>query len=155
MQNLTIAIVLIGLALLVAAVFVLNQFGSDLGLSPLPNVELKPPEEEEPTLQITVGGNKDAEEINEEARKALSLEHMREVIMNQPGSVPQSERRTMDERRQIEHVVKRGETLSGIAREYLGDEKLWEKILDANPTLQRPEDLREGKTILIPLREAR
>jgi nucleoid-associated protein YgaU len=155
-QNLTIALVLIGLALLVGAVFVLHQFGPDIGLTPpLPDMDVKAPEEEE-TLQVTVGGNnKLADEIVEDAKKRLSFEHIQEEVENQTGAIRPSERRTMDEKHRIEHVVRKGETLSSIAREYLGDDKLWQEILDANKSLARPEDLREGQTILIPLREAR
>ena len=155
MQNLTIALVLIGLALLVGAVFVLHQFGPDLGLSPLPDVSVKAPEEDN-TLEVTVGGgSKVADEINEDARLRLSEQFVREQISAIPGEIPASERRNMDEKRRVEHVVKKGETLSTLARDYLNDDKLWHAILDANPSLLRPEDLREGQTILIPMREAR
>jgi nucleoid-associated protein YgaU len=154
-QNLTIALVLIGLALLVGVVFILHQFGPDLGLTPLPDVSTKPLEEEN-VLEVTVGGgSKVAEEINEDARRRLSEQYLREKIAAIPGAIPASERKTRDEKGRIEHVVKKGETLSTLAREYLGDEKLWPAILEANPSLLRPEDLREGQTVLIPMREAR
>jgi nucleoid-associated protein YgaU len=85
----------------------------------------------------------------------MSLDHIRELIDHQPATLTPKERETMDERKRFRHVVRRGETLSSLAREYLGDEKLWQAILDANPTLVRPEDLREGQTVLIPTREAK
>ncbi len=35
----------------------------------------------------------------------------------------------------IEHVVKAGERLDHLARHYYGDDRLWWRILDANPEL--------------------
>jgi nucleoid-associated protein YgaU len=155
LQNLVIALVLIALALLVAGVFVFHQFGPDLGLTPLPEMESRTPEPDDPMVQVTVGGDPKIDEINEEARQAMSLERIRESIEQQPGIIPPSERETMDDQRRIAHVVRKGETLTSLARDYLGDGRLAQKILEANPSLLRPEDLQEGQKILIPMREAR
>lgn len=47
------------------------------------------------------------------------------------------------------HVVKHGETIDLIARKYYGDERLWWRILDANPLIY-PLDLQPGDDLLIP-----
>ncbi|MCL2407210.1 MAG: LysM peptidoglycan-binding domain-containing protein [Defluviitaleaceae bacterium] len=46
------------------------------------------------------------------------------------------------------HVVLRGETLSGIARQY--NISHYRYIMEINPQIARPQDLQEGQTILIP-----
>jgi nucleoid-associated protein YgaU len=156
-QNLAIGLVLIGLAVLVAAVLVLYQFAPDLGLTAPTPLEADSAEEDSPVVELTLGG--DAEEvnkaINEDAQQRMSLDHIRKVIEEQPAGLTSGERASMDERKRFQHVVRKGETLISLAREYLGDAALWQAILDANPALSRPEDLREGQTILIPMREAK
>jgi len=53
------------------------------------------------------------------------------------------------------HVVRRGETLSGLAARYLGSSARFEEIYRANrDVLKRPNDLRIGMTIRIPARSA-
>ena len=52
--------------------------------------------------------------------------------------------------RLVEHVVQSGETVDSLARLYLGDERLWPAILDANP-LTHPLDIQTGQTLSIPL----
>ncbi|POF29087.1 LysM peptidoglycan-binding domain-containing protein [Roseibium marinum] len=54
------------------------------------------------------------------------------------------------EGRLVEHVVTSGETVDSLARLYLGDERLWPAILDANPLLH-PFDIQPGQTLSIPL----
>jgi nucleoid-associated protein YgaU len=157
LQNLVIGIVLIVLALLVAAVFAFHQFGPDIGLTPPPELAIHEPDGgEDSTLQVTVGGgNPKAEELHDAAQHAISMDHAREIVEQQSGILTPSEKRTLDEKRTFQHVVKKGETLRGLAREYLNDERLWQAILDANKSLTRPEDLQEGQTILIPLKDAK
>lgn len=155
MQNLTIGLVLIGLALLVGVVLLLYQFGPELGVAPLPSTEADEPVDEDAIVQITVGGDQKTEEILEDAKRRLSLDYARELIDQQTRTLSPEERATLDDRKQFAHVVRKGETLSSLAREYLGDDKLWQAILSANPELRRPEDLREGQSILIPSREAK
>ncbi|MCB1125258.1 MAG: tail protein X [Verrucomicrobiae bacterium] len=54
----------------------------------------------------------------------------------------------------LEHVVREGDRLDLLARHYYGDDRLWWRILDANPDLLNgawlslPESV--GETILIP-----
>lgn len=54
----------------------------------------------------------------------------------------------------LEHVVSEGERLDLLARHYYGDERLWWRILDANPDLLSGAELSlkesAGETILIP-----
>jgi nucleoid-associated protein YgaU len=47
------------------------------------------------------------------------------------------------------HVVTQGETVDLLARRYYGDERLWWRILDANP-LVYPLDLQPGDVLNIP-----
>jgi 5'-nucleotidase / UDP-sugar diphosphatase len=47
------------------------------------------------------------------------------------------------------YVVKRGDTLYGIARRAYGDGKQWQRIAAANPGLS-PQSLRVGQTIVLP-----
>lgn len=52
----------------------------------------------------------------------------------------------------LPYVVQSGETLSAIAERYLGKAHLWKQILEHNRVdLMRPEDLRAGMSIRIPL----
>lgn len=47
------------------------------------------------------------------------------------------------------HLVKKGETIGGIAQRYYGSSKDWKRILEANG-LKRAEDLKAGQTLVIP-----
>lgn len=49
----------------------------------------------------------------------------------------------------VAHRVTRGETIDLLARRYLGDERLWWRILDANPQIH-PLDIAPGDTLNIP-----
>lgn len=48
------------------------------------------------------------------------------------------------------HVLKSGETISALSKQYYGSEKYTKLILDANPTLKDPRRLRPGTSIVIP-----
>ena len=54
----------------------------------------------------------------------------------------------------IEHVVKAGERLDQLAANYYNNDRLWWRILDANPDILYGGDLQlddfEGEIILIP-----
>ena len=54
----------------------------------------------------------------------------------------------------IEHVITEVDRLDLLARHYYGDDRLWWRILDANPDLQCGVDIslaaRAGEVILIP-----
>ncbi len=54
----------------------------------------------------------------------------------------------------VEHVVKSGDRLDLLARHYYSNDRLWWRILDANPDILHAGDLmitdREGEVILIP-----
>jgi hypothetical protein len=47
------------------------------------------------------------------------------------------------------HVLREGEGIDLVARELLGDEALWWRLLEANP-LKHPFDLEPGDTLEIP-----
>ncbi|UTW11336.1 hypothetical protein [Marinobacterium rhizophilum] len=57
----------------------------------------------------------------------------------------------------IEHRVVEGERLDTLARHYFNDDRLWWRILDANPELQHADALLGedwiGRAILIPQRK--
>jgi 5'-nucleotidase / UDP-sugar diphosphatase len=48
-----------------------------------------------------------------------------------------------------QHVVKKGETLYGIARQSYGDGKQWTRIADANPGIN-PKMLKVGQVLTVP-----
>ncbi len=52
------------------------------------------------------------------------------------------------------HVVRRGETLSGIAKSVYGDAALWRLIANANPRVD-PKTIRPGTRLTIPAEEPR
>lgn len=47
------------------------------------------------------------------------------------------------------YMVKKGDTLYGIARMRYGDGKAWKRIADANPGIN-PQGLKVGQTLMIP-----
>lgn len=49
------------------------------------------------------------------------------------------------------YTWKTSDRLDRIAAKYLGDPKDWWKIMDANPMVQDPYDIRPGQQIRIPL----
>ena len=49
----------------------------------------------------------------------------------------------------VRHVVTHGEALDLLSRRYLGDERLWWRILDANPFFY-PFDLEPGAVLSMP-----
>jgi nucleoid-associated protein YgaU len=53
------------------------------------------------------------------------------------------------------YSARSGDTVEGLARKYLGDERLKEAILEANPHLREDEKVATGDVIVIPLRERR
>ena len=58
----------------------------------------------------------------------------------------------VDDKGYLPHVVQKGETLSDLARQYFGKARLWKQILEHNRVqLMRPEDLRAGMSIRIPI----
>jgi len=58
--------------------------------------------------------------------------------------------------RTLTHVVRSGETLSGISKKYYGTTANWRAILDANANVVRePRDLRPGMKLVIPVSPSR
>ncbi len=49
------------------------------------------------------------------------------------------------------YTVQKGDTLSGIARKFYGDEAFWKKIQTANTHLiESPENLQPGMKLMLP-----
>ncbi len=48
------------------------------------------------------------------------------------------------------HIVRAGETLSGLAQQYYGSANGWRKILDANKTLKDANKIAPGTKLVIP-----
>lgn len=53
----------------------------------------------------------------------------------------------------VEHVVKSGETLWGIAQQYYGNGNLYHRLLTANPSITNPNLIRVGDVIRVPRAE--
>lgn len=50
----------------------------------------------------------------------------------------------------MSYQVQTGDTLSSLARTYLGDERRWREIWSLNPQLRNPNALRPGSSLLLP-----
>ncbi len=155
MQNLVIGTLLLVLAALVVGAFLFDQFGPKMTREPMPDFEADEVENTENRVVLSIGDDTKSPVVQRPRAEDGSLDWVKELVEKQTGVIPTEELRTMDSRGRIRHVVRRGETLASIARDLLGDKDLWTKIQDVNPTLTRPQDLREGQTILVPLRDAR
>lgn len=53
-------------------------------------------------------------------------------------------------RNQFLHTWSQSDRLDRLAARYLGSSDLWWKIMDANPIIQNPNDIRPGMQIRIP-----
>jgi hypothetical protein len=68
------------------------------------------------------------------------------------GLLSPKEKQAVNDKSYLPHIVQKGETLSDLARQYFGKARLWKQILEHNRVqLMRPEDLREGMSIRIPI----
>ncbi|HYC76524.1 MAG TPA: LysM peptidoglycan-binding domain-containing protein [Planctomycetota bacterium] len=145
MQNLLTGVFLLALAALAASVLVFHQFGPPLSDPLPPSMEADPLDDDAPGDVITgyVG----------HVRNPADPEPEAEPEPPTPPTPPSAIKRL--DPRHISVTVKRGQTLGALAREHLNDANAWRAILDANPSLIRPEDLREGQEIVIPVFQAR
>ena len=55
----------------------------------------------------------------------------------------------------VRHVVSAGDTLRGIALQYLGDAARWSAVWKANPGITNPLDLPAGRVIVVPVQRQR
>jgi len=53
----------------------------------------------------------------------------------------------------LEHVVKSGETLWGIAQQHYGNGNLYHRLLTANPAITNPNLIHVGQVIRVPRAE--
>jgi nucleoid-associated protein YgaU len=83
-----------------------------------------------------------------------SIENLPSLASNrlQPNSADSGEyRQTNKTDWQRFHIVRGGETLSGISSRYYGSANKWRKILNANHSrIKNPNRLRPGTTLMIP-----
>ncbi len=84
-----------------------------------------------------------------------------EPVIDQPAVPPQNSATTVQPRpapptdlpqqKLRIHTVQRGDTLSGISKQYYGTTTKWQKILDANRSiLKNPDSLTPGMKLVIP-----
>jgi nucleoid-associated protein YgaU len=83
-----------------------------------------------------------------------------EPVIDQPAAPPQKSETTVQPVQQSAvpsqpksriHIVQRGDTLSGISKQYYGTTAKWQKILDANRSvLKNPDSLDPGMKLIIP-----
>ena len=70
----------------------------------------------------------------------------------EPAAAPKVEEKKDDKpaRQGAEAVVKAGDTLTGLAKEFYGDAKYYDVILKANPQIKNPKRLKIGTKLVIP-----
>lgn len=76
----------------------------------------------------------------DETRGIIPTLHRRRIVKLTPDSEV------------IRYQIKQGDTLDGLAYEYLGDSSLWWFLLDINPEYLSPFDIKVGDILLIPTR---
>lgn len=86
-----------------------------------------------------------------ESQLTPSTHSQDQVSVEQTGSA-QATLNFQDETYMLPHVIKRGETLSDVAKTHLGDANRYIEIYRANKDqLRNPNDLRIGMTVMVPV----
>jgi nucleoid-associated protein YgaU len=87
----------------------------------------------------------------------LTAEKPSEVASGKPKPAPKEEAAETEKEKPAakeeggkKYTVQKGDTLTSIAEDQLGDGRLWKKIWEANKEIKDPRDLREGQVITIP-----
>lgn len=100
--------------------------------------------------KATLSGNVPSQEIKEKVGVALGNVMGISDIDNQI-TVTNSEGEHQEHREQRYYTVKKGDTLSGIAKTMYGDANQYNKIFDANkPMLTHPDKIYPGQVLRIP-----
>lgn len=103
-----------------------------------------------PTSSVTAGGSSPSDRISELASASTSPKTDSEAAASQEASSPPGDASAPDESiTAMTHVLVDGDTLQSIAGRRYGDERLWRKIVDANPDLAAGR-LELGDTIQLP-----
>lgn len=152
MHNLLTGIFLLALAALAVVVLLFHQLAPPLAPEPPPNLETDAFDDGARVVAV-VGNESNPPAVSEEALRAALEERERFLKSLEPDGTIVVAPPNKDGVLVIR--VGKGDTLSSLAKTHLGDAGLWRAILDANPSLTRAEDLQEGQTLRIPLREGR
>lgn len=149
MGKLLAGLVLLGLgALVTVAVIVHYATGGDLDREdhrPVLDTAPRPELPQGDRVVVTVGGGRTFEAPPD----GPSVSPLQPE--SKPGELSTRERQNVDSRGYLLHTVTRGDTLYKLSTRYLGDPALAATVLRHNPELDRPEDLREGMQLRIPL----
>ena len=147
MGQLVVAVTLLCLALLVGVGFWLEvgsgllnpdspmDVGSDTGL---------PSDGQDGNVVVTLGKGK---KFNTPPLDPLDVEDWKTG-----ARLTKEEKSQVDQQGYLPYIVQKGDTLSSLSQRYLGTATLWSQIMTHNRVkLMRPQDLREGMELRIPL----
>ena len=86
------------------------------------------------------------------AEEPAAAPKVEEKKAEEPAAAPTVEEKKADKpaRQGAEAVVKAGDTLTGLAKEFYGDAKYYDVILKANPQIKNPKRLKIGTKLVIP-----
>lgn len=152
MGNFFVGLVLIALAVLLAGLFLFDQFGPTIA-SPRPALSEPDPIRNDPArVIVTVGRGIAPEELPPEAAPVKPApDPIQKAIDDAEVTINERMKKDVDSQNRLHHKVQKGETLTSLAKKFLGDEKLLRRILEENPGLADPDHLQVNQEILIPL----
>ena len=146
MGKAVVGLVLIFLAIVVVVAGVLS-FSSSEFRPPPPDRPADPDRpvypDERAALVVTLGEGEPVE-----APRKTYAEGLEESAK---GDILPDDWKNVDKRGYLNYTVKRGETLSSIADKFLGRRTLWTLLIQHNPKIGGPTDLREGTVLKIPI----
>lgn len=89
---------------------------------------------------------------DKKADKPAAAPAVEEKKADKPAAAPAVEEKKADKpaNQSAEAVVKAGDTLTGLAKEFYGDAKYYDVILKANPQIKNPKSLKIGTKLVIP-----
>lgn len=103
-------------------------------------------------LILAVGNVKGIAAVEAEVPKVQSsAQDASPKLASAPQAAPSSQPAAPASAQPVFHTVKKGETLSAIAKQYLGDANRYQEIFKANkPMLSDPDKIYPGQTLRIP-----
>lgn len=156
MRNLVVGLAFLALALVTVGVLMVDRMGPRFGSSPEPTLEVDNIRNDENRVVVTLGrGEHDmgAQDVTDRPKRTEpNQKEIEDQILGR--NTPEREQNAgvlvdpATGRRSV--TVLQGETLLELSRRYLGDAARYQEILRLNPRLKRPEDLREGQTLILP-----